>query len=268
MIPLNRDKFPGSTAELAAAMDESLRQYVQKEKPLVTIKSRVFPYLDEIAINFDGAQLDSNLPEPAKSVGETKLACEAALVSLSARKVSLHGAPVNLQLEARNVVFHEGRDNDNKLLLLIHSARTGNLLISAAQLDLENAIGEMAKKLARKQGITIEETRVAFRARGPRSISADVRLSAKKLLFRTKIDLAGQIHVSDDFIVKISNLTCRGDGPIGSLACGVLDPQLRKLEGTSFSLMSLPLGEIQLRDIRIAVADSIEITADFGSAAS
>lgn len=266
MIPLQRAKFPDSIADLAAAMNESLRRYVQTEQPPVTIRSRVFPYLDEIAINFDGAAIDSNLPTPAKPVGGTKTACEAALVSLSARKISLHGAPLSLHLEARNVVFHEGRNKDNDLLLLVHKARTGNLLISAAQLDLENAIGAIAKQLARKQGITIEETRVAFRARGPRSISADVRFSAKKLLFRAKIDISGQIHVSDDFIVKISNLTCRGDGPIGSLACGALDPQLRKLEGTSFPLMSLPLGEIQLRDLRIAVADTIEITADFGSA--
>ena len=55
--------------------------------------------------------------------------------------------------------------------------------------------------------------------------------------------------------------------PIGSVACGALEPQLRKIEGMTFPLMSLPLGEIQLRDVRIAVADTIEITADFGSAA-
>ena len=35
---------------------------------------------------------------------------------------------------------------------------------------------------------------------------------------------------------------------------------------TVFPLMSLPLGEVQLRDVRITVADTVEITADFGSA--
>lgn len=265
MIPLHCERFPNSKAELAAAMDETLRRFVKKDEPVVTINSRVFPYLDEIVINFDGTALDASFPPPPRPVGETKSACEAALLRLSARKVSVHGAPLNLQLEARNIVFHEGRDENGGLLLLVRNVRTGHVLISATQLDLENAIAELAKREARKHGITIEQTRVAFRARGPRSLSADVRLSARKLLFRAKIDIAGQVHITDDFVAKISGLTCRGDGAIGSLVRGALDPHLRKLDGASYPLMSLPLGEVRLRDVRIAVADTVEITADFGS---
>jgi hypothetical protein len=234
---------------------------------VATISSRVFPYLDEIAINFDGAELDPRLPGPPTSVAETKLACEAGLLTLSARKVFVQGAPINLQLEAHDVVFHEGRDDNGDVLLLVHKIRTGHIVISATQLDLENAIAGFAQREAGKNGIAIEQTRVALRARGPRSISADVRLSARKLLFRAKIDISGQIHIDDEFVAKISNLSCRGDGAVGSIACGVLDPHLRKLDGQTFPLMSLPMGEVTLRDIRIAVADTVEITADFGSAA-
>jgi head-tail adaptor len=144
--------------------------------------------------------------------------------------------------------------------------RSGQVHVSAAQLDLEKTIGDVAKREAQKHGITIEETRVAFRARGARSISADARFTAKKLLFRAKIDISGQMQIDESFRVKLSNLKCRGDGKLGSIACGVLEPHLRKLEGRSFSLMSLPLGEIRLRDVRIAVADTVDITADFGSA--
>ena len=266
MIPLSRDKFPDSTTDLAQALDDALRGYVGKDEPVVTISSRVFPYLDEIAINFDGVRFDSPPPAPPQPVGETKRACEAALVSMSARKIVVQGAPLNLQFQARDVVFHEGRDENGALLFLVHKVRTGHVLISAAQLDLENAIGEIAKREARKHGITIEQTRASLRARGPRSISADVRLEARKLLFRAKIDISGQIHIDDDFAAKISSLKCRGDGTLGSIACGVLDPHLRKLEGERFSLMSLPLGDIQLRDVRIAVADTVEVAADFGIA--
>jgi hypothetical protein len=266
MIPLHRDKFPSSTADLAEAMDQALRRYVRKEQPLVTIGARVFPYLDKIDINFDGAEVYSQLPAPPKSAGETKPACEAALLSFTARKILIHGAPINFQLEARDLVFHEGRDENGEALLLVHKLRTGHVVISAAQLDLENAIAELARREARKNGITIDQTRVALRARGPRSISADVQIYARKLLFRARIDISGQVHIDDDFVAKVSNLKCKSDGTIGTIACNFLDPHLSKLEGQSFSLMSLPLGEVQLRDVRIAVADSVEITADFGSA--
>jgi hypothetical protein len=106
-----------------------------------------------------------------------------------------------------------------------------------------------------------------LRARGARSVSADIRLQARKFLLRANIDISAQLDVDENFVAKISALSCKGDGAIGSLACGALDPHLRRLNGQSFSLMSLPFGELQLRDVRIAVADTIEVTADFGTVA-
>jgi len=265
VIPLHRTQFPNSKAELAEAMDAGLRPYVRKTGPIVTINARVFPYLDQIAISFDGAELDPKLPKMPQAVGETKLACEAGLVTVSGRNISIEKAPLNLQLTANDVVFHQGRDENGEALLLVNKVGAGHFMVSVGQLELENAIREMAQREAAKHGISIEETRVSMRARGSRSIAADIRLRARKFLFRTNIDISGQVDIDDQFNAKISNLKCRGDGTVGSLACGVLEPHLRRLEGKGFPLMSFPLGEVQLRDVRIAVADTIEITADFGT---
>jgi hypothetical protein len=49
------------------------------------------------------------------------------------------------------------------------------------------------------------------------------------------------------------------DRAIGSIACGVL----RKVDGQRFPLMSEQMGKVKLREIRIVVADMVEITADF-----
>ena len=108
----------------------------------------------------------------------------------------------------------------------------------------------------------------ALRARGARSVAANVRLQARKFLFRANVDISGQLDITDDFVAKVSQLKCRGDGAIGSFACGLLEPHLKRLDGHSFPLMSLPLGEVQLHDVRITVADTVEITADFGIAES
>jgi head-tail adaptor len=267
VIPLHRKQFPNSKAELAEAMNEGLRRYVHKTEPIVTIRARVFPYLDEIAINFDGAQLEPRLPILPKPVDDTKSGVEAAAVTVSGRHVRLQNAPINLQLEAHDVVFNQGRDETGEALLLVKSVRTGHLTVSAAQLDLENAIRDMTEREASKQGIDIEQTRVSLRARGTRSLAADIRLQARKYLFRANIDVSGQIDIDDCFNARISNLKCRGEGTIGSLACAGLEPILRQMEGRTFSLSSFPLGEVKLRDIRITVADTVEITADFGSVA-
>ena len=78
--------------------------------------------------------------------------------------------------------------------------------------------------------------------------------------------MAAQIDIEQDFSAKLSNLKCRGDGMLGSLACDLLNSLLQTLEGKKFSIMPLLYGEIRLHDIRMAVADTVETTADFGSA--
>src|SRR4051794_19220950 len=112
VIPLLRKQFPNSKTELAAAMDEGLRQFITKSDPIVTVYARVFPYLDGIAINFDGGKIEPRVPVLPQPVGETRSAVEAALVTMSGRHIRLQAAPINLQLEARDVVFHQGRDAD------------------------------------------------------------------------------------------------------------------------------------------------------------
>jgi len=266
VISLHRTQFPGSKAEFAQAMEDSLRQYFSKTEPILIISARVFPYLDEIAITFDGAQFDGKLPPLPKLAGETKSACEAAIVTLSGRDVTVLGAPVNLQLEARDVVFHSGQAENGEVLLLLHNVRAGQAVISATQLDLEDAIRTIAQREGQKQGISVEETHVSLRARGSRSLAADVRLRARKFLLRANIDVAAQIDIEQDFSAKLSNLKCRGDGMLGSLACDLLNRLLQPLESKKFSIMPLLYGEIRLHDIRIAVGDTVEITADFGSA--
>jgi hypothetical protein len=266
MIPLYRTQFPGSKAELSHAMNESLQRFFSKKEPLVTVNARVFPYLDQIAITFDGAQFNGELPPLPKLIGETKSACEAAIVTLSGRSVIVFGAPVDLHLEARDVVFHSGRDENGEALLLVHSVRTGQAVISAAQFDLENAIRGIAQQEGQKHGISIEETHVSLRARGERSLAADIRVRARKFLLRANIDLTAQIDIETDFSVKLSNLKCRGDGMLGSIACDILGRLLQKADGKNFSIMPLLYGEVGLHDIRVAVGDTVEITADFGAA--
>jgi hypothetical protein len=265
MFLLNSKDVPENADELARAIEESIRPYVRGAAPLVAVRPRVFPYYDEIRINLDKAELDSKPPPMPTVVGETKFAFEAGIVALSARNVRVQGAPLDLRLEAHRVLFDKGKDANDQAILIVKGVREGHLRISAAQLDLENAIGEIARREARKHGIKVDEVRLALRARGARSLSADVRFQARKFLLSANIDISVQLDVDEDFVAKISNVKCKGEGAIGSLACGALDPHLRQLDGQTFSLMSLPLGELQLRDVRIAVADTVEITADFGT---
>jgi len=267
MIPLGRKKLPSSRDELAQAIDDALRRYVNKSGPLVVIRSRVFPYLDEIAINLDGAKFDSPPAAPPAGTSERKPAFEAALVRLSAQNISVRGVPANLQIEAHDVVLQKTNDANGEIILLPQKAREGHVTVSAVQLDLEQALARFIEDQARPQGIVIEEVRLAIRERGPRSLAAEVRIQARKVFFRAKIDIYGQLDIDELFVARISQLKCRSAGAIGARACSALQPHLERFEGKTFSFKSLPLGDTQLHHLRIAVTDTVEITVDFTSVA-
>src|SRR5438552_18224891 len=103
MIALHCTQFLSSKDELAQAIERALRRLAQKSEPLVNVRSRVSPYLDEIAINFDRAQFDSRPPAPSVVDRETKIACEAAFVILSAGNDSVRGVALDLNMEESNL---------------------------------------------------------------------------------------------------------------------------------------------------------------------
>ena len=266
MIPLAGPKLPASREELARAIEQALRRHVTKSGSMVEVRSRVFPYLDELLINLDGARFESAPPPPTPLTGEKKPAFEAARVRLSAQNVSVRGVPVNLQIEARDVVLQKVDDANGQTVLLPHNVRAGHLTISAVQLDLEQALARFIDEAAQAHGIQIDQVRLAVRERGPRSLAAEVRVQARKLFLRAKIDIYGRLDIDDVFVARLSQLQCRSTGVVGTRACAILQPRLDEFDGKAFSLKSLPLGNTQLHDLRLAVTDTVEVTVDFGSA--
>ena len=86
------------------------------------------------------------------------------------------------------------------------------------------------------------------------------------MFLSTSLRITGQVDLDEELNARISGLDCTGEGAMGGIACGVLKPHLEKIDGRQFSLMSLPLGEVRLRDVQIAAGDKLSITAEFGSA--
>ena len=120
MISLGRKDFPSPRDDLAQALDAALHRFVKKTGPIVDLRSRVFPLVDEIRINLDRAKFDSPPPPSAKVEGETALAFETAVVTVSGRNISVRGIPLDLRMEMRDVVFHKGADANGDAVMLIH----------------------------------------------------------------------------------------------------------------------------------------------------
>jgi hypothetical protein len=266
MFPLATTLFPSSAAELARLLNEGLRRIFETESDPVTVRDRSYPHLEAVIVSLDGARLRGHPPDPLVSVGETSPALEIDQLALAASPLFLGPVAIRLSLSARGVQLGQGKDSTGQIVLSLKNAATGKIEMAATQTDLAALISNLAQTYAKKQGITIDDVQLKLRQQGSHSLAVEVRLRARKLFLSASIQVTGQLELDDQLNLRISALKCTGDGGIATLACGVLKPYLEKMEGREFPLMSLPLGEIRLREIHLAVGEELSVTAEFGSA--
>ena len=266
MFPLSTKTFPSSAEALKRLLNESLRELFLIKTDPATIRAASYPHLEELRVSLDGAQLRGPPGSIPSVSGKTTPALEVDSLTINAAALSAGPATIDLSLSARSVTLHQGSDSAGNIVLLLHLAAEGDIAISASPSDLEALIAEVAKAEAGKHGVSIDGVQLSLRSNTSRSLAAEVRLRAKKLFLSASIRITGQLDLDEQLDARISRLDCTGDGAIASLACGVLKPHLQKIDGRSFPLMSLPLGEVRLHDVQLAVGDKLSVTAAFGSA--
>jgi hypothetical protein len=266
MFPLNTAIFPSSAADLERLLNESLQRLFVTGSDAVTIREHSYPRLEATSISLDGARLRANPPQPPVITGKTSPALEIDQFTLSATPLSLGPAALDLSLSARHVELWEGKDAHDQIVLSLQNAADGQINISARQTDLEALALKLAQDQGSKQGITIERLQLKLLQKSARSLALEVRLQARKLFLSASIRVTAQLDLDDQLRLRVSALNCTGDGAFASLACGILKPYLQKMDGREFPLMSLPLGKIRLRDVKLVVDDKLSVTAEFGSA--
>lgn len=265
MFPLFTDRMPSNAADLQRALNATIERLFAGVTNPVSVRDKNYPQLAALEVELNGAELRPNALRPPTISGATKPALEVAELNLSANEVSIGPAALNLQIHARDVQLHEAHDAKKEIVLVLQSAADGRIAISASKSDLEDALGALARDQAGKQGITVDQVELALNSRGDRGVDAEVRLRAKKMFFTTTVRIGAKLDLDDELNARLSGLSCKGEGAIGAVACGVLQPHIEKLDGRAFSLMALPLGEVRLRDVRIVTGDQTKITAEFGA---
>ena len=266
MFPLKTDIFPTTAAELARELNATLRGLFGLSRDPVEVREKSYPHLESVQVSLDGAVLPERPPGMPSVAGTPEPAFTIDDFRVGASPLSVGPASVDFRLAAEGVELHRAIDRSGNLLLLLHNATNGRVEISVAVSDLEALIAEVAKAEAGKHGVNIDSVQLSLSFRGSRSLAAEVRLRAKKLFVSALLRVTGQLDLDEQLNARISGLDCTGDGAIASVACGILKPHLQKLDGREFSLMSLPLGEVRLRDVRMAVDQKLSVTAEFGSA--
>lgn len=265
MFPLHTKSFPSSASDLAKRMNESVRRiFIMTDDP-VQIEAGAYPHLDRLSVVLDQARLRPNPARPTGVSGDRSPALQIRELQLTGSQLTIGPATADLRLSARDVQLDQTRDAMDEIVLLVKSATAGEVEIATSKSDLEAAITAVAGREAGKQGVTIDSVNLTLHERGPQSVSAEVKVKARKLFFSTTIRLTADLDLDEELNATISGLACRGDGAIGALVCGALAPHLEKLNGRTFSLLALPLGDVRLRDVRLsAIGERVAVYAAFG----
>lgn len=265
MFPLYTSSFPSSATDLERLLTDSLKRMLEVKGDPVSVREASYPHLQEMRISLDQARLRSNPPAPPAICDEVSPALQVDQLTLSALALSLGTADLDLSLQASDVGFTQGKDVDDQVVLALENAADGKVEIKITQRSLVALITELLQAQAKKQGITIEAVKLELQKEGSRSVGVRVGLQIKKLFLSASLAVIGHLELDDHLNLKISRLNCTGDGGVANIACGILNPYLRRIDGREFSLLSLPIGEMQLRDVQLEVGENITVTADFGS---
>ena len=265
MFPLSCKAFPPDAEALRAALEESLRRVLTPATPMVTLEEKSYPQLAAIRISLDGANAGERPPpRPPRLVGMIEPALRVEHFEMSGRPILVQRAKVELSCTARDLQLGQSRDKEGNVLLILQDAAEGRLELAVGLAHLEALVLTSTKMEAEKQGVTVESVRIELRSRSERALDVVAQVRAKKLFFNATVQISGSVAIDEQLNARLFALECAGEGTLGALACGFIAPRLQRFNGREFSLMALPLGEIKLRDIRIAADRELRVTAEFG----
>jgi hypothetical protein len=249
---------PSTSAELTACLRQLLAKAIVTGPQAVAI-SGDFPAIAKLTIDVTGATpLDHPAATWATQAGQmvrdfTVAALEIIghLFGTGARQVQIEAAASNCRGEF--VALPTGQT-----ALRIAAAKEGRLNISITRASVEAIILAEAGEAAKAQGVEIKGVQLAWQTQGPRNLSAQVQIKAKKgFLPAATLQIRGQLQIDDSLTATISGLSVDGEGFVGNIAAGMIRPRLLKAEGMKRLLLALPLDAIAITDVKLTTTGEV-----------
>jgi hypothetical protein len=267
MFPLAGKEFPSTSEDLATSIEAALGDVftLPKNKGVSIEGGAKFPRLKAVRINLDGASVSAKQPPPKpKPTGKRQSAVQVDKLELTGQPIRYEQTKLNLKVSGTGLAFDFARDKKGKPLLVLADAEAGKVEAKISRKDIETLLTEAATVLAKQQGITVQDLDLHLEQHGPRSVATEVRVKAKKLLMSGTIVITGKLDIDDELIATVNDLNCTGEGMVGTVAAGIVQKHLKGYDGTTIPLMTFSLGDVALRDLKIRVKESLEVSASFG----
>jgi hypothetical protein len=267
MFPLAGSEFPTAANDLASAIEEALGEVFKLKKGTgaAVEGGEKFPHVKHVRIDLDGARVDASEPPPKPiGVGKRKRGITVDRLEISGHPIHYEKAKLDLELDAKGLSFDFDRDKAGRPLLVLTDADEGTVEAKISKKDIDALLLAAVTLGAKQQGVAIQEFEVALTSNGPRSVAAEVRIKAKKMMMSGVIRVTGAVDVDDELNAAISGLRCTGEGIVGTTAAAFLQKHLAEYDGQEFPLMAFSLGDLALRDLEIELNGTLQVSAAFG----
>jgi hypothetical protein len=267
VFPLAGKEFPRSADELVEAIQNALGKVLTlAKKDAVTAEGGKYPSIKKLKVNLNNATVSAAEPPPKpKPTGKREPGITVDQLEVTGKPVKYEQNKLDLQLRASGVKLDFGRDKDGQPLLVLTDAKEGHVEAKMSKDDLKSLARRAAEMAAKPQGIKIEDLDLNLTSEGERSLTADVRVKAKKMMVSGVLKITGKVDVDDQLNATLSKLDVDGEGMVGTMAAGLVKSKLKPFEGKVFPLMTFSLGDVTLRDLKVDAKKDVQVSAEFGS---
>ncbi len=261
MIPFLCDSPPDSASSLAAAIAAGLELYGVKARK--TDVEGTFPNLDSVTIDLSGGVFKPDLKSSHRN-GARAGRITSSRVVITAIPLLIETLPIEIHAQAREVALVDASTAKGSFLAL-DSAAEGNIEIAAEIAKLEAFLHAKAVEAASQHGADIRETHLTVQARGDRALTFRMEVIAKFFLLKANVTLSGDARIDDALNLHFSNLEIGGHAMAAGLLSKFARPRLDALQREPIPLGELALGDVKLRNVKVACDEAIRITAEFGN---
>jgi len=263
MFALGGNTFPGSQEEFVRSLNEGLTIF-GPVPGINEFSEEAFPNISRLDIDLSGG-LAGDAARSGRRVGVTRPGVRIQSLTVRANPLQLPESQIEFIFTARNVALDYDRNAEGRPLLVMTYAESGQITASTSRSHFESLALALVRKSAAKHEVTIENVTISLFSRGPRDLSFKATITAQKKIFAANIITTGRIHLDNQLTAHISKLNCSGEGIVSAGAAELLKPHLLKLNGKSFPLSALPLGNVRIHDVGLHTGDdSIRIEAQLG----
>ncbi|HEV7403070.1 MAG TPA: hypothetical protein VGO11_09100 [Chthoniobacteraceae bacterium] len=264
IIPIQGSTLPAAPDLLRDQIDAGWRA-LDLVPRAVSVSAPAWPTVADLKLDLSGAAPEK-LDEFPRTEGPAEGTLYVERLLLEARPLILHGLPLSVEISALSAMLQMTSLSGDHHALVLQKAADGSVELSAENGELEKLAHTLVAAQAKKHGLDVKETHLAFTQRGPRSLSFQGDVTAKIMIMKAHLTVSGDLDLDDTLQLRISNLRLTGGGMAATLARGFLQPQFDKLEAKPISLGALTLGEIRLRDVAVSIeGETVRIRAKFGS---